>query len=125
MVKRKDILRMSVVLLSNHEYYSAISTGVLKPIYYKPTVTWLWLLYSNSELYNVELTVRKNWIFYYLRKCEVFTLTQTCEVKVELTVSKSCDPLFSLMTPFICSMGRVDPKVENPGKNTVLTLIIF
>ena len=92
---------------------------------YKPTVTWLWLLYSSSELYNVELTVCKTWIFYYLRKYEVFTLTQTCEVKVEVTVSKNCDPLFSLMTPFICSMGRVDPKVENPGKNSVLTLIIF
>ena len=38
-------------------------------------------------------------IHYYLRKYEVFTLTETCE-NVELTVSKNCDLLFSLMSPF-------------------------
>ena len=38
-------------------------------------------------------------IHYYLRKYEVFTLTEICE-NVELTVSKNCDPLFFLMTPF-------------------------
>ena len=36
---------------------------------------------------------------HYLRKYEAFTLIHTCE-NVELTVSKNCDPLFSLMTPF-------------------------
>ena len=38
-------------------------------------------------------------IHYYVRKYEVFTLTEICE-NVELTVSKNWDPLFSLMTPF-------------------------
>ena len=45
--------------------------------------------------------------------------TQTCE-KVELTVSKNCDKIFSLMTPpFSFFMGPVDNCLQNPGKNTV------
>ena len=56
------------------------------------------------------------------RKHLSFTLTQTCE-NVELTVSKTCDPLFSLMTPFSFSMGPVDPGVENSGKRTLTGLI--
>ena len=33
--------------------------------------------------------------FYYLRKYKVFTQTQTCELNIELTVSKNCDPLIA------------------------------
>ena len=37
---------------------------------------------------------------HYLKKYEAFTLTQTCELNIEITVSKNCNPVFSLMTPF-------------------------
>ena len=46
----------------------------------------------------------------------------------ELTASKNCNPLFSLMTPFYkCSfsMGPMDPTVENSGKNTVRIQLRF
>ena len=32
---------------------------------------------------------------------ELFTVTQTSELDVELTVFKNCDPLFPLMAPFL------------------------
>ena len=44
--------------------------------------------------------------------------THTCK-NVKLTVSKTCDRLFSLMTPnFSFSMGPVEPGLWNPGNNT-------
>ena len=50
---------------------------------------------------------------------ELFTLTQTSELNVELTVSKNCDPPFLPHEPPLSfSMGPVDPNVRNPGKNT-------
>ena len=45
-------------------------------------------------------------------------MAQTCE-NIQLTVSKNCDPLFSLVSPFSFSMDPVDPSVRNPDKNTV------
>ena len=56
---------------------------------------------------------------HYLKKYKAFTLTQTCELDIEITVSKNCEPLFS-WPPFSSSMGPVDPSVENPGKNTAV-----
>ena len=35
---------------------------------------------------------------------ELFTVTQTSELNVELTFSKNCDPLFSLMRPLLASL---------------------
>ena len=45
---------------------------------------------------------------HYQRKCEVFTLTQTCE-NTELTVSKNCDPLFFPLTSFYLLYGSCGP----------------
>ena len=45
---------------------------------------------------------------HYQRKCEVFTLTQTCE-NTELTVSKNCDPLFLPLTSFYLLYGSCGP----------------
>ena len=47
---------------------------------------------------------------YHLRKYEAFTLTQTCKLNVELTVSKNYDLLFSLMSPFKHLYGSCVPQ---------------
>ena len=47
---------------------------------------------------------------YHLRKYEAFTLTQTCKLNIELTVSKNCDQLFSLMSPFKHLYGTCGPQ---------------
>ena len=47
---------------------------------------------------------------YHLRKYEAFTLTQTCKLNIELTVSKNCDQLFSLMSPFKHLYGSCGPQ---------------
>ena len=41
---------------------------------------------------------------------EVFTLTQTSELDVELTVFKNCDPLIPLMGPFLLLCGFCGPQ---------------
>ena len=41
---------------------------------------------------------------------EVFTLTQTSELDVELTVFKNCDPLIPLMGLFLLLCGFCGPQ---------------
>ena len=41
---------------------------------------------------------------------ELFTVTQTSELDVELTVFKNCDPLFPLMGPFLLLCGFCGPQ---------------
>ena len=49
------------------------------------------------------------------RKHPSLSKTQTCE-DVELTVSRNCDPPFSLMARCSFSMGPVDPSVQHIKK---------
>ena len=70
---------------------------------------------NNYVLQNV-YDISQNLIGYGgFRKHPSLSKTQTCE-NVELTVSRNCDPLFSLMAHCSFSMGPVDPSVQHIKK---------
>ena len=70
---------------------------------------------NNYVLQNV-YDISQNLIGYGgFRKHPSLSKTQTCE-DVELTVSRNCDPPFSLMAHCSFSMGPVDPSVQHIKK---------
>ena len=75
---------------------------------------------NNYVLQNV-YDISQNLIGYGgFRKHPSLSKNQTCE-NVELTVSRNCDPLFSLMAHCSFSMGPVDPSVRHIKNYTMCT----
>ena len=75
---------------------------------------------NNYVLQNV-YDISQNLIGYGgFRKHPSLSKTQTCE-NVELTVSRNCDPFFSLMAHCSFSMGPVDPSVQHIKNYTMCT----
>ena len=84
---------------------------------------FLWHLHSFTRSFTLSLDLMTQCLCFSRsrrhKKYEAFTLTQTCELNIEITVSKNCNPLFSLMIPFQLLYGSCGPQCK---KNLVRML---